>query len=658
MQWADEVASSGRKFIIFGNAGGISNFEADLLTNKLLAHQGLKLGFGFVEDTFYARYGQVDEKMVGFERALPRILPGFDEYLVIDDRTKVHLSAVYRGLSNQHETPLISTHPNGAYIQSGYDFYFHQELNKKNWIINPFQLFETLFKDTRFPIPDATTRAGQRMYFSHIDGDGWNNVSFLDRYKGQNITSARVMLEELIRPYRDLPVTVGVVTGDFDNQIGGSAESANIAREIFAEPQVEVGSHTHSHPFFWGFYKKYSRKKEMEKIAQNRAINQKADTPGLVDAVIPTLKKATNREKNRDYIAGGAKAMPRAFMKMPFSLEGDLTGSMELAEALAPEGKKAMLMQWTGDTKPFEAAVRITREFGVMNINGGDPRYDLNHPSHIYLSPLSRIVGSERQIYAAASNENTYTNDWTGPYYGFKSLAETLDRTETPRRLKPFNLYYHTYSAEREAAIKAVLSHLDRARNGSYMPVPTSQYAAIANSFFSLTIDALSDTSWRISNRGAMQTMRFDKADDLAVDWHNSQFVIGATRHNGSLYIALDPAGPDAILTIKKRDSSLQQRHNHAYFERSRWDISAVSQSPCGVAFLAKGFGSGKMVWRSFVPGLYDMLVTRDNVLLSRSEQSVDDTGILTLDIKQDAISGLDIVIKSRQQPSQCGVAG
>ncbi len=84
------------------------------------------------------------------------------------------------------------------------------------------------------------------------------------------------------------------------------------------------------------------------------------------------------------------------------------------------------LVQWTGATRPYPKAMEITAKLGLPNINGGDPRYDSKYPSLAYLSPLSRKVGKYRQIYSSASNENTYTGLWKGPFFGYKYLVETL----------------------------------------------------------------------------------------------------------------------------------------------------------------------------------------------------------------------------------------
>ena len=148
-----------------------------------------------------------------------------------------------------------------------------------------------------------------------------------------------------------------------------------------------------------------------------------------------------------------------------------------------------------------------------------------------YVPPLSRPTGGERQIYAANSNENTYTNDWTGPYYGFMMLEHTFANTERPRRLKPFNLYYHMYSGEKPAALAAVKQILDLARKSPVVPITASHYSALAEDFFTTEIEQVDLFSWAITNRGSMQSVRFDDAELLVVDPERSTGVLGSKRH-------------------------------------------------------------------------------------------------------------------------------
>ncbi len=45
--------------------------------------------------------------------------------------------------------------------------------------------------DEMRPVPDVTTHSGRRMYYSHIDGDGWRNVTLVKPYKKDKAYSSR-----------------------------------------------------------------------------------------------------------------------------------------------------------------------------------------------------------------------------------------------------------------------------------------------------------------------------------------------------------------------------------------------------------------------------------------------------------------------------------
>ena len=140
---------------------------------------------------------------------------------------------------------------------------------------------------------------------------------------------------------------------------------------------------------------------------------------------------------------------------------------------------------------PWELAVHLTRVAGVQNINGGDTRFDPEFPSYASVAPIGRQVGKERQIYVSTSNENTYTDSWTQNYSAFRYLRKTLDNSETPLRLKPFTIYYHMYSGERDASLRSLLSNFDYARHTGYHTDYRLQFLRILPKVF--TIRAL----WR-----------------------------------------------------------------------------------------------------------------------------------------------------------------
>lgn len=647
LDWAANAAEQGLKFLIIGDIGVRESKLTLPRINRLLAYLGVRLEGEFFPETAGTIVQKLDDKIIGFERPLPTVFPPYNLAKSIAPDTTLHLSVhspahnqFLRRFNKPNEIVLITSNGGGGFVQAGFANSYEKTLERYKWIINPFTYFKKVYGSPTFPIPDTTTLSGRRIYFSHVDGDGWNNISLIEKYKKNKTLSSEVMLRELIAPYPNLPVTIGLVTGDLDATIGGNPDAKQIARDIYALDQVEIGSHTHTHPFKWGVYKAYSRKKELDAIEQ-RSRKTTGPKRNVLSELVRPQTTMTPRDRHLKYIAGSDNPMPRVYMKKPYDVEHDITASLRLAESYAPEGKRAKLLQWSGDTMPFENAIKTSRRAGVRNINGGDSRFDGQYSSIAYVSPISRMVGSQRQIYAAASNENTYTNDWTGPYYGFHALTKTLENTESPRRLKPFNLYYHTYSAERYASLRAIKQHLERARDGSYAPIAASHYAAIADSFFEVEIKQNSAHNWLIHNRGDMQTMRFDNANNIQIDLENSRGVLGTNRHSDALYIALD-ATVDTITIATKPTIGLEPPARPSLLE-SRWQIEALTVDGCNIAFSARGFGPGQMTWRGMVPGPYQVSVERNKKHLWQAEVEITEDGNIQLEIPVRAIEKVDV---------------
>ncbi|HBA42282.1 MAG TPA: hypothetical protein DCZ07_04835, partial [Alphaproteobacteria bacterium] len=114
----------------------------------------------------------------------------------------------------------------------------------KKWRLNPFRFFAEVFEPGNDPVPDTTTRAGRRIFYSHIDGDGLANISWIERYKETPTLSSKVVLDEILKKFPDMPVTVAPIAADIDLNWHGSAKTREVVRETFALPNVEVGSHT------------------------------------------------------------------------------------------------------------------------------------------------------------------------------------------------------------------------------------------------------------------------------------------------------------------------------------------------------------------------------------------------------------------------------
>ncbi|MEO5365277.1 MAG: hypothetical protein H7831_02765, partial [Magnetococcus sp. WYHC-3] len=282
------------------------------------------------------------------------------------------------------------------------------------WRIDPFAFFRLALDTDELPKPDTTTQSGRRLYYSHIDGDGWRNQSEIDQYKEKGAYSSEVILEEIIRKYPDLPVTVGPVAADLHPGWYGTPRARDVARRLFLEPHVEAGSHTFSHPFDWGFFQNGDHVQREHgflelypprlNTVQGRMTSLLAgggkETPA-VDAV--QWDKALEALKGRDDAdwrlrrAGESGQVhlkryerPRAYAVEPFDLDLEIGGSVQVISSLLPRGKSVRLFQWSGSTVTFEEAITRTRKVGLRNLNGGDTRFDREYPSLSWVAPIGR----------------------------------------------------------------------------------------------------------------------------------------------------------------------------------------------------------------------------------------------------------------------------
>ncbi|MEQ1716064.1 MAG: hypothetical protein ABL907_08795 [Hyphomicrobium sp.] len=651
LEWLNGATAGGLRLVALSDIAPSDKPGSDAEAAKIFERLGLNFTDQYVSVTHTSAPLTVDPEMVGFERPLDKALPAFPVLQPASAATRVHLSLSVPDQESARSSAVIATSPGGGFVADGFTIFYDAAADRARWIVNPFLFFKKAFGEERFPVPDVTTLAGRRMYFSHIDGDGWNNISEIEGYRETQTTAADVIRTEVIEPYPDLPVSAGLIAGDAMPDLGGLKGAEESATRIFALPQVEVASHTYTHPFAWGFFENYDRQAELNLI--DRVTRPQ---PSLMDRMRGFLYRVAGKAEITDtrtrYIAGSAD-LPRGYLKDPFDVDTEIGKALQVSESFAPKGKKAAIYLWSGDTEPFEAAVRAVRLAGARNMNGGDTRLDAEYPSVFYVPPIARPVGAERQIYAGNSNENTYTNNWHGPYYGQLLLTETLKNTEAPRRLKPFNLYYHMYSGEKPGSLNALKHILDLARREPVIPVKASEYAAIADDFFAAEIAQVDAMTWSIAKRGALQTFRFDEAASLDIDWARSSGVIGANRANGALYVALDPQVPAATIAVHNtaRETNADKANvdaaglnGAARLVDSRWQIAGVTAvSPCGFIFSAHGYGAGDMVWQAAPQRVYDMTVKRSGALIETRPVTADDTGRLAFTIAADAIVPLEL---------------
>ncbi len=383
----------------------------------------------------------------------------------------------------------------GGYALSPYSMVALPGSDVRRWVVEPIEFLRRALALPDMPVPDVTTENGRRLMLAHIDGDGFPSRAELPGAP----FAGEVLLRQVLEKYR-VPHTVSVIEGEIaPNGLypRDSPQLEKIARAIFALPHVEIASHSFSHPFRW----------------------QKLATGDVNTATSYSLK----------------------IPNYTFDLKAEINGSLDYINAkLAPPGKRASVFLWTGDTNPGADAVAMTYAAGVRNMNGGETLITRSQPTLTLVAPLGLPKGGWFQVYAPNQNENVYTNLWTGPYYGFERVIETFELTDKPRRLKPIDIYYHSYSASKKASLAALDKVYRWALAQPVFNIYASEYVDKVLDFNRIVV-ARAASGWLIRGGDALRELRAP-ASLGAPDVAASRGVAGYAGHNGETYIHLDSA--------------------------------------------------------------------------------------------------------------------
>ena len=375
------------------------------------------------------------------------------------------------------------------------------------WVFNPFVFLRKSLGLPVIPAIDISTESGRRIMTIHIDGDAFVSRAELPGtpYAGQ------VIRDQILKHYK-LPTTVSII----EAEIGArglypkqSPQLEKIARSIFALPYVELATHTFSHPFFWQVF-------------------------------------------DGDYNVGKTKYglnLPVPHYKL--NLHREIVGSTDYINSkLAPKDKRVKMILWSGNTWPGASAIKMATDDGLLNVNGGDT-WPLPYRSSIAMIwPVGRPTAGGLQVYAPVLNEDVYTNDWHGPYYGYRDAIYSFKWLNTPRRLKPISIYYHFYSGTKLAAINALKQVYDWALKQQPIPFYLSQYARRANAFYQASLAKQPDGSWLINTAKYIHTLRLPEQLGWP-DLHRSRGVAGYRKGVDGVYVSLSSHRPVLYLQSK-----------------------------------------------------------------------------------------------------------
>ncbi|MGC9061680.1 endo alpha-1,4 polygalactosaminidase [Calditerrivibrio sp.] len=359
------------------------------------------------------------------------------------------------------------------------------------WIVNPFSLLHKGLRLPVIPAPDVTTENGRRIFFSHLDGDGFKEIAVYDKKR----YASEIIRDEIFKKY-DLPFTVSIIEAEiapYGIYPKESPKLEEIARSIFKLDNVEIATHSFSHPFKW---------RDIEIKENTQAYNLQI----------------------KDY---------------SFDLKREIIGSTKyINKNLAPDNKKTKVFLWTGDCNPSEEAVKLTYENGLLNLNGGGSTMTDMEPYLGKNYPIGIKKGELYQIYAPNQNENVYTNLWRSGFYKYKNVIQTFKLTDAPRRIKPMNVYYHFYSGSKISSFKSLKEVYDYAVSQKITAMFASDYILRALDFYETVLGKdLTDDSWIIKTNGNLRTLKIPANFNLYPEINKD--ILGFNMHNDMLYIHL-----------------------------------------------------------------------------------------------------------------------
>jgi hypothetical protein len=332
------------------------------------------------------------------------------------------------------------------------------------WVVNPFYFFKEATNIKNYPMPDVTTENGRRRLFAHIDGDGF--IQPLD-FNPKRFSSEEIR-DSFLKKY-PVPHAVSIIEGEIAPWGAypklPHKKLENIARSIFRLKNVELASHSFSHPFKWQYV--YNAGK---------------------------TKKGWNLP-----IPGYTK----------FSLEREILGSVGyINEYLAPKNKRTKIFLWTGDCNPPWQALKLTYDNGLLNMNGGDTGISKKEPFLSLVAPMGINKKGYYQVYAPFQNENYYTNEWHGPYYGFQNVIQAYEMTDYPRRFKPIDIYYHFYIASKYASWQSLKKVFDWAMKQKTTPIFPSEYIESVLDYRKLVIST-DGCGYKIKGDGKLKELKY-----------------------------------------------------------------------------------------------------------------------------------------------------
>jgi len=350
---------------------------------------------------------------------------------------------------------------------------------------------------------------------------------FLERFN--NKFASEVLYEEIFKRYK-IPIGVSIIVGDRYLYPKYSKKFEEIAKKIFSLKNIEPASHTFSHPFTW--------------------------------------------DKNPKHLN---------IKGYRFDLKKELVDSVRYVEKLS--NKKALLY-FSGNCEPSKEALEILEKNQILSINGGDTTITFEAPFISRISPFGIKKGDYWQIYAPMTNENVYTNLWKNKA-GYIKAIQTIKLTESPRRLKPIDIYYHFYSGATPASLIALKRVYDYALKDA-IALKVSDWVKLARAFYSSVV-AKDLKKGGYVLRGDIRCAKIEGKKEVNIKLSDN--VVGYRFQKGYTYIFFAPNFSKRVVFGK---------NNMPYLIEANARIKSYKKLKNGYEIIFESFGKIEAIFKLF----------------------------------------------------------
>ena len=628
-------------FIVLGETGLLTDRKPHAADAQYLR----RLGLDWIEKS--ALLGDFTEVTTS-----AAVLPGYETDYVFRPGRYASLRALVPSDSALRVVPtgknagdsidlVVQHHPN-AYVHQSATLDADSRSAGHFWIMDPFAILgRALSRDLLSPVADMTTLNGRRIYFETVGPEGWLVPAPARTFDEQPRLGSENLLTALIIPFPELPVTVSVVTGDLDSAIGGKLAEIGrrTASRIFSLPQSAVATSGRSLVRHWAAVS------ETPQTAVTAPLGEEAVFSDHSNRLLAVLGRNL-REAFADPLAPSEPQLSdglRQYGQDPFKLSSETVDAIESVRALTPDKWAPPLFLWSGDGKPAPDARAAVRETGSPALGGGVTAIGAS-ASVSGLSPFFLKDGPQMQVYHALPGDLGNLGYPSKDVQTLQGLGLLVLQTDRPLRLKPFQLAYSAGSANQFATLSTIERLKRIADSADTIPIFASRYVEIVEGFSTVTFKPEGARKWRITDRGGLQTIRFDDAQALSLNLAESEGALGARRINNSLYVALDPGkvAPLVALIPDASSSGMTVPGGKIGLLESNLEVLSATVTTCLSVLTVTGWGRGEI-------GIYGDAGARYRISFGAGTHKLSDTALRDSDVVADATGFAAVMVPTLQ---------